>query len=182
VTVPEEFAQRLASAFDGRLRIRWSNAEGAYHVEQRVARALVNFPASTTDDEAIRLRDGYHLIMVVRTGDRMPCPRCGATVKVPLRTSTLVTCEPCRQRGLEYRIAAAHYPLDDTLIDHLKSIDPLRGMSKALRAKVEAHNAALTERQQQAVLNQLTDKANDDFAQIAGIPSVGYTGKELTLP
>jgi hypothetical protein len=55
-------------------------------------------------------------------------------------------------------------------------------MSKALRAKVEAHNAALTQQQQQAVLNQLTDKANDDFAQIAGIPSVGYTGKELYLP
>lgn len=180
--VPEEFAARLDAAFDGRLRIRWSQAEGAYHVEQRVARALINFPAALTDDEAIRLRDGYHFIMVVRTGDRMPCPRCGATLKVPLRTSTMVTCDPCRQRGLEYRIPAAHYPLDDTLIDHLKSIDPLRGMSKALRSKVEAHNAALTQQQQQAVLNRLTDKANDDFAQIAGIPSVGYTGKALTLP
>ena len=179
---PEEFVSRLDSAFDGRLRIRWSAAEGAYHIEQRVARALVNFPAGTSDDEALRLRDGYHLIMVVRTGDRMPCPRCGATLKVPLRSSTVVTCDTCRQRGLEYRMAAAHYPLDDTLIDHLKSIDPLRGMSKALRAKVEAHNAKLTEQQQQAVLDQLTSKANDDFNRIAGIPSVGYTGKVLSLP
>jgi predicted RNA-binding Zn-ribbon protein involved in translation (DUF1610 family) len=160
---PEEFVSRLDSAFDGRLRIRWSAAEGAYHIEQRVARALVNFPAGTSDDEAIRLRDGYHLIMVVRSGDRMPCPRCGATLKVPLRSSTVVTCDTCRQRGLEYRIAAAHYPLDDTLIDHLKS-------------------AKLTEQQQQAVLDQLTSKANDDFNRIAGIPSVGYTGKVLSLP
>ena len=180
--VPEEFAARLEAAFDGRLRLRWSQADQVWHVEQRVARGLINFPAALTDDEAIRLRDGYHFIMVVTAGDRLPCPQCRTTLSVPLRQSTLVSCPTCRLKGLEHRVAAAHFPLDDTLIDHLKSIDPLRGMSKALRAKVDAHNAAMMQRRQQDVLDQLTSKANDDFAQIAGIPSVGYTGKELTLP
>lgn len=180
--IPETFASRLDSAFDGRLRIRWSHADQVYHVEQKVARALINFPAALTDDEATRLRDGYHFVMVVTTGDRMPCPACRTTLAVPLRQSALVSCPTCKQRGLEHRVQAAHYPLDDTLIDHLKSIDPLRGMSKALRAKVEAHNAALMAQQQRDVLDQLTSRANDDFAQIAGIPSVGYTGKELFLP
>ena len=177
--IPEEFQDRLHAAFDGRLRVRWSEAEGAYHIEQKVARALVNFPATMTNDEAIRLRDGYHLIMVVRTGDRMPCPKCRTTLKVPLRATSIVTCETCRQRGLDYRIQAAYFPLDDTLLDHLRSIDPLRGVSRALRAKIEAHNAKVTEAQQQAVLTQLTDKAHDDFTRIAGIPSVGYTGREV---
>lgn len=176
--IPEEFADRLHRAFDGRLRIRWSVADGAYHVEQRLARGLINFPSALTDDEAIRLRDGYHLVMTVRTGDRMPCPRCGLTLAVPLRSSTLVSCERCRQKGLEHRVAAAYFPLDDTLITHLQAIDPLRGASRELRAKVEAHNAKLMQAQQQQVLNQLTDKASDDFTRIAGIPSVGYTGRE----
>ena len=182
MTVPEEFAQRLESAFDGRLRIRWSVSDQVYHIEQKVARGIINFPAALTNDEQIRLRDGYHFVMALTAGDRMPCPRCGHTLKVPLRQSTMVSCPTCQSRGLEHRVAAAHFPLDDTLIDHLRSIDPLRGMSRALRTKVDAHNAAMMRREQQHVLDQMTSAALDDFNRIAGIPSVGYTGPTLSLP
>lgn len=176
--VPDEFAARLHAAFDGRLRVRWSSTQQEWHVEQKVARGLINFPSAISDDEAIRLKDGYHLVMTIRTGDRMPCPKCGLTLSVPLRSSTMVSCERCRQKGLEHRVAAAYFPLDDTLITHLQAIDPLRGASRELRAKVDAHNAKVMQAQQQRTLDQMTQAAGDDFSRIAGIPSVGYTGKE----
>lgn len=179
--VPEEFQDRLTRAFDGRLRIRWSASDHVYHIEQKVARALINFPAALTDDEAIRLRDGYHFLMAITTGDRLPCPKCRTTLPVPLRVSTMVSCPTCRAKGLEHRVPAAFFPLDDTLIDHLHSIDPMRGMSPALRAKVDAHNAKVMQAQQQQALDQLTGAAADDFTRIAGIPSVGYTGRETYL-
>jgi len=176
VEAPRAFTERLQDAFDGRLRIRWSNAAHEFQIEQRVARGLINFPAALTDDEHIRLRDGYFYVMSVRTGDRMPCPRCEATLRVPVREVKELSCDRCRANGLEHRVAAGFFPLDDTLIAHLQSIDPLRGASRELRAKIDAHNARHTEAQRQSVLDKAYAAGADDFNRIAGIPNVGYTG------
>lgn len=172
-TAPQEFTDRLHTAFDGRLRVRWSNAKNEYQIEQNVARGMMNFPAPLTDDEAIRLKDGYFHVMSVRNGDRMPCPKCNRDLPVPIREVREVACT-CGTKS-----AAGFFPLDDTLITYLQAIDPMRGMSREMRNKINAHNDAIAEKMRQGVLNQTTDAAGDDFARIAGIPSVGFTGKIL---
>lgn len=179
-SAPPEFTDRLEREFDGRLRLRWSHKAGEWQVEQRVARGLVNFPVrDDQDDERIRLRDGYFYVMSIRQGDRMPCPKCGNTLKVPHLEIRELSCYQCKLRGYEHRVSAGYFPLDDRLIDHLKRIDPLRGASKALRSKVDQHNQRHTDQQRQRVLDQTYDAGADDFNRIAGIPSVGYTGKEF---
>lgn len=173
---PQTFVDRLRDTFEGRLRIRWSHASNEFQIEQRVARGLINFPMALSDDEHIRLRDGYFYVMSIRSGDRMPCPRCHAQLTVPVREVKELSCDRCKAAGLEHRVAAGFFPLDDTLITYLKAMDPLRGASRELRAKVDAYNARHTEAQRQAVLDKAYAAGADDFNRIAGIPNVGYTG------
>lgn len=175
---PQAFTTRLQETFEGRLRIRWSHSAHEFQIEQRVARGLINFPAALTDDEHIRLRDGYFYVMSIRSGDRMPCPRCQQQLTVPVREIKELSCDRCKAAGLEHRVAAGFFPLDDTLITYLKAMDPLRGASRELRAKVDAHNARYTDAQRQAVLDRTYAAGADNFNRIAGIPNVGYTGKE----
>lgn len=179
MTVPQEFQDRLNDAFEGRLRIRYSQQANELQIEQRVARGLINFPLKNDqDDEAIRLRDGYFYVMSIRNGDRMPCPKgCGSTLRVPVREIRELSCPICKSRGLEHRVSAGYFPLDDQLIERLKTMDPLRGASKELRDKINKHNDAFVAKQRQDVLDKMSDQAGEDFTKIAGIPSVGYTGK-----
>jgi hypothetical protein len=179
-SAPQEFIDQLQTAFDGRLRIRWSVASNEFHIEQRVARGMVNFPlVDGNDDERIRLKDGYFYVMSIRNGDRMPCPKCGGTLQVPLRQIRELSCGSCRTRGYEHRVSAGYFPLDDTLITYLRMIDPLRGASKELRNKIDKHNADFTDAQRQKVLDQATAAGHDDFNRIAGIPQIGYGGNPI---
>ena len=177
--VPVEFAERLHSVFDGRLRIRWSNVTNDYQIEQKVARGIINFPPGLSEDETIRLQDGYIFVMSIRNGDRMPCPRCGSTLRVPLREIKELSCPSCKTNHSEHRTAAGFFPLDDSLIQHLESIDPLKGMSRALRNKIDAHNEKYTADQRQKVLDDAWSKGAEDFNRIAGIPTKGYSGVML---
>ena len=173
---PAHFVKQLEQAFEGRLRIRWSHSTHEFQIEQRVARGLINFPMALNDDEQIRLRDGYFYVMSIRSGDRMPCPRCRYQLVVPVHEIKELSCERCKVAGLEHRVSAGFFPLDDTLITYLKAMDPLRGASRELRAKVDAHNERYTKAQRQAVLDRTYAAGADNFNRIAGIPNVGYTG------
>jgi hypothetical protein len=172
---PQDFQDKLHNAFDGRLRLRWSNQRGEYQIEQRVARGIVNFPAPDDQDEQIRLKDGYFYVMSIRNGDRMPCPKCHHTLKVPIREVRELKCGACEARGQDYRVIAGYYPLDDQLLNYLKMIDPLRGASKEMRARIDKHNAEFTDKQRDKVLTQLRDAAEDDFTRIAGIPTTSVS-------
>jgi hypothetical protein len=179
-TVPADFAARLHREFDGRLRLRWSNARHEFHLEQKVRRGLADgLVRDTHDDAGIRRRDGYLYILSIRPGTRMPCPRCASELQVPVHEIREVSCGYCKLKGQEHRVAAGFFPLNDSLIDYLKRLDPEREASRRLRQQVDGHNLATQTRLEQSVSNATTDAANDDFNRIAGIPSVGYTGKEF---
>lgn len=175
-TVPVEFAERLHEAFDGRLRARWSTQRNEFQIEQRVARGLVNFPAPDDNDEMIRLKDGYFYVMSIRNGTTMPCPKhCGTDLQVPVHEIRELSCPTCRAKGVEHRVSAGFYPLDDRLIDYLRMIDPMRGASRDLRNKINDHNQKFTDAQRAKVMGQLTDAAADDFDRIAGIPKTAIS-------
>ena len=176
--VPAEFAARLERAFQGRLRLRWSEAKNEFHLEQRVGRALANIPSVNRDDERIRAREGYLFILAVQPTTRMGCPRCSTTVTVPIREFREVACPLCRLQGREYKFGAGHFPLNDDLITYITSLDPERGVSGEQRARLNRVNEAQLEQERKNLLNPTLDAFHADFSRIAGIPSVGRTGKE----
>jgi hypothetical protein len=183
-SVPADFADRLASEFDNRLRIRWSYQEQAFVVEQKVSRRLADaFPVLNDQDDLLRLRDGYIKVMSVNTGTRVPCPRKGCTVEFKLPTpfvSYLMECPECRACGYPYQHAAGFFELTDRLIEHLRSIDPLNGASRRNRDRVDRTNETIEQAMEREANNLLEAAAKDNFTQMAGIQSVGYTGKIFT--
>ena len=156
-TVPAGFTKRLEHEFQGRIRLRWSSAQSEFQVEQRVRRGAHDGPISSSkDDVGIRQRDGYLYLFSIE-----------------------ISCASCKLHGREHRVIAGYFPLNDTLIEHLKKLDPERGASQRLNARVLANNLAHQSRLGQSVVNDTSDKLRDDFSRIAGIPQVGYTGKEF---
>lgn len=178
MNAPDAFIARLTSTFDGRLRIRWSDKERCFHIEQKVGRAVVApiFIDSTRDD-LIRARDGYHPVMTIQPGDRMPCPECNYTLSVPVRETMDIPCPYCKLKGRQTRVVAGYWPLGDALIDHLRKIDPLRGHSHELAEEADRHNDMLLRSQENAALAPGEAAASDAYNRIVGIES--NTSKHL---
>jgi hypothetical protein len=178
---PERFVERLEKEFRGRLRIRWSTQFNEWVIEQRVARGL--FPGTKptkkgwdeSNDNYIRHRDGYIHVMSVRTGDRMPCPKCGHQLKVPYMQTQVIRCDYCRLKGFEPSIAAVFIPLNDDLIHYLKKIDPENPLSERLAEDLENSNQSLAAEMERKVMRDTEAGLLERFNRIAGIPQTGYT-------
>lgn len=179
--IPTRLQEKLDREFGGRIRIRWSDFRQEWHVEQKVGRAThPKFYVSNEDDLAVRARDGFSLVMRIRPGDRMPCPACGTTLKVPVNEIREVTCEYCRYRGHDGRHVASYFDLDsDRLVEHLIRIDPTRHWSHKLVERLDAANDALLKQREREFKNTIESVTKDNFRQIADIPMTGYTGKEF---
>jgi hypothetical protein len=181
MNIPIDFARRLQDEFNGRLRVRWSVARQEWHIEQRVGRAaLPPFRISEIDDRLIRYRDGYAFVMAIRPGDRMPCPTCHLTVKVPVLKTGEAVCSHCQFKGRDGRYKAAYFPLNDILLEHLRKIDPERGGIERVTAEADQ---ALVQRErsiERNTKNQIEAGIKEDIRRVLQIPQVGYTGKEFT--
>ena len=187
---PEEFVDRLERQFRGRLRIRWSTQRQEWHIEQRVGRGM--FPGSKPTkrgwdesiDRYVEHRDGYVFIMAVRTGDRMPCPRCGTELKVPFKQTTHLKCQYCLLRlGRQTFVPAVYFPLGDDLIDHLKSIDPENDVQIALAERLDRENEALAAKMENDAIQNALWQFNDDYRKLVGIPTTHLSGKtKMWLP
>lgn len=174
-SIPVEFEERLADVFHDRLRCRWSHAEHAFVIEQRIARRVADaFPVLNDRDDLIRIRDGYMQVMSVRNGDRMPCPNpsCFHDLRVPMFETRMLQCEHCHTYAV-----AGFFELNDRLIDYLRDIDPLRDGPLRKQHEVNFANHRNTLSQERVAHNLLEDAVSDNFTQMAGIQSVGYTGK-----
>lgn len=175
---PSEFCKRLERQHQGRLRIRWSSKAGEYHLEEKVGRAsLPPIRIEEGRDDLIRARDGYAFVLAVRPGDRMPCPRCRATLKVPVFEVGEVRCSTCsarEDRNVAYK--AAYWPLGESLLEYLRKIDPLTGGIERVVGEADAYNRKREATQQRDLKNLGESAILDDYSQLMGIPMVGYTG------
>ena len=180
MNAPTEFTERLHSTFDGRLRIRWSAAERQFHIEQKVGRAVVA-PIRIEEgrDDLIRARDGYHPVMTITPGDRTPCPECNFTLRVPVRDTADIRCPYCQLKGRTTRVVAGYWPLDDSLIEHLRKIDPLRPGSETLAEEADRRNHQRLQSAENDISNAGYAALDERYNRIVGIPQVGYTGKEF---
>ena len=171
---------RIEREFEGRYRLRWSPRKGEWHLEQKCGRAA-DPPChiSEGDDTLIRARDGYWFVLAIRPGDRMPCPGCGQTIKVPVLEFGEATCEWCQRHGKDGRYPAAYFPLDsDRLLEHIRRLDKIRGDHRVIIQMVEEANDLRNKRFMNDKLNEVDAISEDQYKRLFNIPSVGYTGKE----
>jgi hypothetical protein len=179
-TPSDEFLARLKEVSDGRFRIRWSVARGEYHIEQKVETAAdLPIRISEIDDSLICARDGYWFVFAIRNGDRMACPACGLTIKVPVMEFKEAVCDHCRTKGRDGRYPAAFWPLNDRLIEHIRMIDPFRDDSAAnLAERADEHNARMQASREREAFGEVEAVTAENFNRLVGIQQTGYTGKE----
>lgn len=178
---PQDFVDRLTREFDGRLRIRWSDMRGEWHIEHHVGRAVL--PPRRIDDEhddLIRARDGYEFVMAIRPGDRMPCPRCGLTLSLVPFAFQETTCPRCKAEGRESGTRAVFFPLGDALLEELRKRDPIRDGGPRMLQLMDQANRRLELTRQREFSTYHEAVAKDSFNQLFQIQSVGYTGREFT--
>ncbi len=181
MNAPESFIEKLDTTFRGRLRIRWSPQRHAWLIEQKVKRGLFGGfkPTKRGWDESIdryvQTRDGVIEIMEVRTGTLMDCPKCGHELKVPFMHTTAIRCGFCRLKGLTPSINAVYLPLNDTLIDYLKSIDPENPISESNIERMDRENNLIVELMEKDAMNAAEAGLLERFNRIAGIGQWGYT-------
>lgn len=174
MTIPGWFARQLAVESDDRLRVRWSGKNQRFCLEAKVGRpTTVSRPIDAEDDVAIRQRDGYELVMEVAPGTRSPCPRCHTWTRLPVRRVAEAKCERC---GFTFR--AFFWPLDESLLQHLRYIDPDRGGVERVFAEADRGETLRDARLRRQRRNDTEAIWKEDYNRLVGIPSVGYTGKE----
>ncbi len=180
---PDSFVEKLEREFRGRLRIRWSNQDSAWHIEQKVARGL--FPGTKptkagwdeTFDKYIRQRDGYAYLMTVTVGDWIPCYRCKKDLKVPYYETEQVKCGYCYSIGRDTFVPAVHFPLGDGLLGYLKSIDPENPLSEGQSERVDAQNAWVEALREQEATDKAYGQITDgDYRRMTDRPFVMLGG------
>lgn len=175
--VPEEFKQRLQEEFGDKIRVRWSDKWNEWHVEQKVRRGLAAPPSKVDpySDDQIRHNDGYMWIMSVKQGSKFDCPQCGLTLHAPTRATEHVVCGHCKLKGYNAHWLACHWPLDETLVQHLKKLQWELDDTRHTLAKADV---AMRKLQERAFLDPTVAAWEDAHGRLAGILQTGYTGKE----
>lgn len=186
---PESFVRSLQFQFGGKFRVRWSPRRQRWQIEQRihsdVSAALPPIGGDgqhTFDDDAIRYHDGYHYFCEVSPGTLTPCGQvvqdevfthpCPQDLKIPfMRKFGVLTCPAC-----EANHTVAHWPLDDSLIEHIRSTDPERNpeLQRKSNSRYEAARAKMKNRSD--FRDELANMGRDDAR--VDIAKVGYTGRE----
>ena len=174
--VPQLFATRLKQEFNDRYRIRWSNQREEWVVEEKLSRGVLgSFPLDEYNDVFIRMRDGYGLVCTIRTGDRMPCRKCGSTLPVPVKEFAEVVCGYCRQQGRSSSTVAGFFPLNDDLIYHLRRINPDMPWHETLVSEINEENTKKDKALDREIDNIAESTWGDSHRQLFNTPTVGYT-------
>lgn len=187
-TVPQQFLEEFYSEFPD-YRVRWSLKKHCWQIEQSYGIEWFDFPfkVDAANDDMVRARDGYWLVMEIQPGDRMPCPSiidkqdgtmCGCTLKVPINmTAETVRCPACQKRGKDGRHVAAYYPFGHVLMEHLRYSDPLRDGTQRVSKDVDAANSARSAALDNERSNELAAINSHYFNKLFQIQSKGWSGR-----
>lgn len=176
--VPDDFKRRFLAEFPS-YRIRWSLSKGCWCVEQQIqGETLIPFRFDEGNDDLVRFRDGFSLVMEFQPGDRMACPArldakqvCGWPMKVTHRQSKESRCEACRLRGRDGRTMAAYWPFDECLLDHLRWSDPLRDGTMRVSAFADKVNRDIKREKDRRSRDAWSSLDSVDYRWLAGIAS-----------
>lgn len=172
-SVPESFSRALNRQFDGRFRVRFSVKRQTFQIEEKcdVAR-LAPIEIDAADDHLIRAVDGYSFFAEVTPGTTCLCNRCGQDTYAVSKEFRSTVCPRCTKKSIR-----CYWPLDDSLLEHLRSTDPRRGAYERLAAGRD-YNKKLTNARIESQFREARAVAVDDAR--VDIPKVGYTGKVFT--
>jgi hypothetical protein len=181
VEIPETFEQTLAIEFQDRLRIRWSGKQQSFLIQQRVGPNLIgSVPRRLLDSEKRQdLAQGYRTIMNVSPSEIVKCPECSIKLNVPYKETRQIKCLYCQLKQRSTFIAAGYFPLDSSLINHLKSIDPIRQMDSDDVQRMQTHNDRISESQQKQLYDDAESYSSDNINQLMGILQTGYGGMKV---
>lgn len=175
MTPPVEFTARLRRDFGQRLRLRWSDSQHQWLVEQKVGRAAAPArPGTEMEDRWVQARDGYALVLTVAPGDRERCQHCGETVRLPVYDFRETACPRCGKLT-----RSCHWQLNDQLLEHLRRIDPMRDGPRRMARDADRATHAAEQSRIRANSNETESIIKDAIGQIGGFTTVGYTGKEI---
>jgi hypothetical protein len=194
-TVPDEFQRELDATFHGRFRVRWSNKMHEFHLEQKVATGQLMEPPPSLDPESVtqnlqfdmeddnwlRARDGYFYVMSIRNGDRMPCPICGATLKVPKFETRETQCERCKLSGMDGKYRAAYFPMNHIFIQHIRNLDPYSDGPERARERMRAKQIADAARKLKEDMDRADYAVINSKTQVENNPMSGY-GQKSSQP
>ena len=131
------------------------------------------------DERRQSLAEGYLPIMTVSVSEKMRCPEDGYWLDVPNRETKQITCLACKLKGRTTKVTAGFYPLNSSLLNHLKAIDPLRNMDRDLAKEMLEANEKLTEIQQKELYNQADAYASDNLNRLMGIPVSSLSASKI---
>lgn len=188
MTVPKWFSDQLARDHGGILRIRWSNRNHRFLVEEKLAPGQLIEPPQrpdgtwdTENDEWIRVRDGYARVMEITPGTLTRCPGgCGLELRVPFHKIAEVRCARCKSWGLDGRYVLGFFPLNEDLLSRLRRLNPVHGQIREFVRELDAQNARLIAQRDREFSNHTEAMGKEFFPQMFEIQSVGYTGKEFS--
>lgn len=181
MTVPEDFADRLEQRFNGRFRIRWSDVEGRYLIEQRIRRGIAEGGMPKGEyrnrrqrraryEDRVRAQDGYILTCVVTAGSTAFCTRCDAPMPSRLHMFTISSCPECARQGIEQPVQAGFFPLDDRLLLELEKADPLKGGVDRIANDITVSNDQLEIEREADFIRPIDAAARDRYRRLLGIP------------
>ena len=181
--IPEIFLEDLKVEFQDRLRAKFSRKQNATLIQQRMARNVIgslNRKFLKHDDERRQhLAEGYKTIMTVAASETIRCPECCMKLEVPKLETRQIKCLYCKLKGRKTQVTSGYYPLNSSLINHLKAIDPMRNMDNNLVQATMDQNERIAKQQQKQLYDNAHDYASDNLNRLMGIPVVGYAGTKL---
>jgi hypothetical protein len=173
---PTEFQKALDREFRGTMRLRWSHARRAWLLEAKAGRGVYDVAVATEgsrlEDESIQLRDGYRLFVELREVPKMPCQGCKVGLKLSPFETIQATCPKCK-----YVHVVACFPLGDSLLDHLRKLNPHGTYRENLKREADRFNELKTQTAHRDAGNVVDASTREIYNDLVGIPSFGYSGK-----
>lgn len=172
-SVPESFSRALDRQFDSRFRVRFSVKRQTFQLEERcdIAR-LPPIEIDAADDHLIRAVDGYSFFAEVTPGTTCLCPRCGQDTFAVVREFRSTPCSKCGLKSVR-----CYWPLEESLLEHLRSTDPNRGAYERLEKSRDYNKKLQNDRLESSFRESRAVSVDDARFDIA---KVGYTGKVFT--
>lgn len=186
--VPDSFRKQLQDEFPG-YRVRWSLKKQHWMIEQTFDHPDPPFRPDPYADDQVRASEGYWQVMAFQPGDRMACPYCKATLRVPICEAAEVLCAYCKANGRDGRVMAAYWPFDERLLDELRQTNPLTWGTGKVDGKLRVLAGARADRSNDAIVKEgyrqlsdvVTSSTIETYNRQVGIAQTGWTGNSGRL-
>lgn len=168
---PDTFESELQTRLGRNYRLRRALTAPRWCIEQKVSRAY-DYPAN--DDRALRLREGYHLVLDTPDSDQTTCPKCYQRVTMPVFVRAEFDCPHCERNGVRSRMVDGYFPLVDKTLLYLERTSPRRG--KQFSLDIDEANRKHQRSLDRDTGNLAEDLALDAWNRISGVLQFGRTG------